>query len=119
MFNKSFMLISVMLIFVIKEYYVCCETENDKIATMKDINNNFDENSSSINVKTTATEEEEEINLVDIMNYCNESFRINMDFLQELNDTGSFPDEADKTPMVSLYILLSRLLFCLCLMVCC
>lgn len=30
---------------------------------------------------------------------CNESFHIKQEFLQELNDTGSFPDESDKTAM--------------------
>lgn len=32
---------------------------------------------------------------------CNETFRIQYDYLKELNETGAFPDETDKTPMVS------------------
>lgn len=32
---------------------------------------------------------------------CNETFRIQYDYLKELNETGTFPDETDKTPMVS------------------
>lgn len=36
----------------------------------------------------------------DIYAECNKTFAISMDFLNELNDTGSFPDETDKTPMV-------------------
>ncbi|EAT32555.1 AAEL015313-PA [Aedes aegypti] len=35
----------------------------------------------------------------DIYAECNKTFAISMDFLNELNDTGSFPDETDKTPM--------------------
>lgn len=27
-----------------------------------------------------------------------------VEWLQELNETGSFPDEAEKTPMVSLFL---------------
>ena len=37
----------------------------------------------------------------DIYVECNKTFAISMDYLNELNDTGSFPDETDKTPMVS------------------
>ncbi|CAB3256876.1 unnamed protein product [Arctia plantaginis] len=33
-----------------------------------------------------------------IMNECNETFRIEMTYLESLNETGSFSDEADKTP---------------------
>nr|XP_019565322.2 general odorant-binding protein 84a [Aedes albopictus] len=35
----------------------------------------------------------------DIYVECNKTFAISMDYLNELNDTGSFPDETDKTPM--------------------
>ncbi|XP_031621349.1 general odorant-binding protein 84a [Contarinia nasturtii] len=34
-----------------------------------------------------------------IMQHCNESFRTTMEYLEDLNSTGSFPDETDKTPM--------------------
>ncbi|XP_055313366.1 general odorant-binding protein 84a [Sitodiplosis mosellana] len=34
-----------------------------------------------------------------IMQMCNESFRTSMEYLDELNSTGAFPDETDKTPM--------------------
>lgn len=36
----------------------------------------------------------------DIYVECNKTFIITMEYLNELNDTGSFPDETDKTPMV-------------------
>lgn len=36
----------------------------------------------------------------DIYTECNKTFAISMDYLKEMNDTGSFPDETDKTPMV-------------------
>lgn len=36
----------------------------------------------------------------DINVECNKTFIITMEYLNELNDTGSFPDETDKTPMV-------------------
>ncbi|EDS33253.1 conserved hypothetical protein [Culex quinquefasciatus] len=35
----------------------------------------------------------------DINVECNKTFIITMEYLNELNDTGSFPDETDKTPM--------------------
>ncbi|XP_062554429.1 general odorant-binding protein 84a [Armigeres subalbatus] len=35
----------------------------------------------------------------DIYTECNKTFAISMDYLNELNDTGSFPDETDKSPM--------------------
>ncbi|XP_058823367.1 general odorant-binding protein 84a [Topomyia yanbarensis] len=37
--------------------------------------------------------------LEEIYSECNKTFIITMDYLSELNDTGSFPDETDKTPM--------------------
>lgn len=33
---------------------------------------------------------------------CNETFRIQYEYLKELNETGAFPDETDKTPMVGI-----------------
>lgn len=38
----------------------------------------------------------------DIYAECNKTFAISMDYLNEMNDTGSFPDETDKTPMVGI-----------------
>lgn len=40
------------------------------------------------------------LDLKGITEKCNETFRIQMDYLKELNETGAFPDETDKTPMV-------------------
>uniref|UniRef100_A0A1Q3FSQ3 Putative odorant-binding protein 14 n=1 Tax=Culex tarsalis TaxID=7177 RepID=A0A1Q3FSQ3_CULTA len=40
-----------------------------------------------------------EYSVEDIYVECNKTFIITMDYLNELNDTGSFPDETDKTPM--------------------
>lgn len=72
------------------------------------------ENSSLTQIST------DEINYNNIMTMCNETFKISLginkfqimllnliikliviDYLSELNSTGSFPDETDKTPMVS------------------
>lgn len=41
-----------------------------------------------------------EYSVEDIYAECNKTFIITRDYLNELNDTGSFPDETDKTPMV-------------------
>lgn len=41
-----------------------------------------------------------EYSVEDIYTECNKTFAISMDYLNEMNDTGSFPDETDKTPMV-------------------
>nr|CAS90131.1 odorant-binding protein 7 precursor [Bombyx mori] len=40
----------------------------------------------------------EELDMEEIMSACNESFRIEYAYLESLNDSGSFPDETDKTP---------------------
>lgn len=71
----------------------------------------------------------DQLDLDDIMQMCNESFRTSMglyslldgertnlwhfavfyffsshtEYLTELNETGTFPDENDKTPMVSIF----------------
>ncbi|KAL1403661.1 hypothetical protein pipiens_005604 [Culex pipiens pipiens] len=44
--------------------------------------------------------EQRESLVEDIYVECNKTFIITMEYLNELNDTGSFPDETDKTPMV-------------------
>lgn len=80
---------------------------------------------------TTASIKFDDINYNDVMNVCNATFRVSMgnfklltiyindrtflEYLSELNSTGSFPDETDKTPMVTLYLFLfefiSKILF--------
>ncbi|CAH0402655.1 unnamed protein product [Chilo suppressalis] len=46
------------------------------------------------------TPEETDTNpdLMAIMGECNETFRIETSYLESLNESGSFPDESDKTP---------------------
>ncbi|XP_055632687.1 general odorant-binding protein 84a [Toxorhynchites rutilus septentrionalis] len=48
---------------------------------------------------SVTAENDKELSIDDIYVECNKSFIISMDYLNELNDTGSFPDETDKTPM--------------------
>lgn len=72
---------------------------------IKDINGqdkNFNSSSLSTSVVRYQDGLEEDINFGEIMNYCNESFRTTLDFLRELNSSGRFPDESDKTPMVNI-----------------
>ncbi|CAO1411991.1 unnamed protein product [Diamesa serratosioi] len=40
-----------------------------------------------------------EFNVSEAMIECNRTYNIEMDYLKELNDTGSFPDETEKIPM--------------------
>ncbi|XP_055542611.1 general odorant-binding protein 84a [Wyeomyia smithii] len=47
----------------------------------------------------TSTLDMKNYTMEDIYAECNKTFIITMDYLTELNDTGSFPDETDKTPM--------------------
>ncbi|XP_053695515.1 general odorant-binding protein 84a [Sabethes cyaneus] len=47
----------------------------------------------------TSTVDTKNYTMEEIYTECNQTFIITMDYLAELNDTGSFPDETDKTPM--------------------
>ncbi|XP_013141659.1 PREDICTED: general odorant-binding protein 84a [Papilio polytes] len=51
-------------------------------------------------IPTTTNDQEirNEIDVINIMKECNESFRIQMSYLEQLNNSGSFPDETDRTP---------------------
>ncbi|XP_068623761.1 general odorant-binding protein 84a-like [Battus philenor] len=65
---------------------------------------NDDKNKSTTTTTTTATMTKEDqdvrndIDLINIMKDCNETFRIGMSYLEQLNSSGSFPDETDRTP---------------------
>ncbi|XP_058450954.1 general odorant-binding protein 84a [Malaya genurostris] len=48
---------------------------------------------------TVPAESKKNYKIEDIYSECNQTFIVTMDYLNELNDTGSFPDETDKTPM--------------------
>nr|XP_021196320.2 uncharacterized protein LOC110380618 [Helicoverpa armigera] len=39
-----------------------------------------------------------DVDVIAVMNACNESYRIEMAYLESLNESGSFIDENDKTP---------------------
>ncbi|XP_038217454.1 general odorant-binding protein 84a-like [Zerene cesonia] len=54
------------------------------------------------------TEERSEYDLSEIMNECNETFRIEMIYIESLNTSGSFPDETDKTPKCYVRCVLER-----------
>lgn len=43
-------------------------------------------------------------NIQSIYAECNDSFITKIDFLIALNETGSFPEESDKTPLVRIQI---------------
>ncbi|KAI8442423.1 hypothetical protein MSG28_005937 [Choristoneura fumiferana] len=50
---------------------------------------------------TSPPADQDDMNNVDIMRAmmdCNETFRIEMSYLLALNESGSFPDETDRTP---------------------
>lgn len=73
----------------------CCADHNStESMSLSNGSTSFEENSAELGNKTR------ELDISSIMAHCNESFRITMDYLIELNTTGSFPDETDKTPMV-------------------
>ncbi|CAG9559449.1 unnamed protein product [Danaus chrysippus] len=46
--------------------------------------------------------------LIPIMAECNETFRIEMYYLESLNTSGSFPDETDRTPKCFLRCMLEK-----------
>nr|QGH51240.1 putative odorant binding protein 4 [Conopomorpha sinensis] len=50
----------------------------------------------------------EQIDMDMVMRDCNETFRIEMYYLSSLNDSGTFPDETDRTPMCFLRCLLEQ-----------
>ena len=52
------------------------------------------ESSEEINDKSRS-----EFNVSEAVTECNMTSIISIDYLKELNDTGSFPDETEKTPM--------------------
>ncbi|XP_059610264.1 general odorant-binding protein 84a [Phlebotomus argentipes] len=59
-------------------------------------------------MSTPAKRSGQEMTTLEAMVACNESFRTTEEFLQELNKTGSFPDESDKTPMCFLKCYLEK-----------
>ncbi|XP_041971810.1 general odorant-binding protein 84a isoform X2 [Aricia agestis] len=50
----------------------------------------------------------EDFDLMQIMTDCNDTFRVEMTYLQSLNSSGSFPDETDKTPKCFLRCVLEK-----------
>uniref|UniRef100_A0A1B0CKG5 Putative odorant binding protein obp16 n=1 Tax=Lutzomyia longipalpis TaxID=7200 RepID=A0A1B0CKG5_LUTLO len=48
---------------------------------------------------STSQKRSNEMTPIEAMSMCNESFRTTEEYLDQLNKTGSFPDETDKTPM--------------------
>lgn len=99
MFRKIIILIFAALILNVHVIECCADHDSTEHNNHSNIENNsaIEDNSSSESSNKT-----NEINLANISSHCNESFRITMDYLTELNTTGSFPDESDKTPMVKL-----------------
>nr|AOG12877.1 odorant binding protein [Eogystia hippophaecolus] len=77
-----------------------------------DVKMNKDEemNMSTI-IPAMSMEEQNRINDVDmmaIMNECNETFHIEMSYLESLNASGSFLDETDKTPKCYIKCILEK-----------
>ncbi|XP_026740581.1 uncharacterized protein LOC113502999 [Trichoplusia ni] len=66
----------------------CANTKSNQMT--KEAPVNAKDQDSSIDVSDLDTQA--------IMNACNESFRIEMSYLESLNTSGSFIDETDKTP---------------------
>ncbi|XP_034827943.1 general odorant-binding protein 84a [Maniola hyperantus] len=68
----------------------------------KDKSNSKDMASGVQTTKVSASIEErdniEEFNLIEVMVECNDSFRVEMSYLESFNKSGSLPDETDKTP---------------------
>ncbi|CAK1541406.1 unnamed protein product [Leptosia nina] len=46
--------------------------------------------------------------LSEVMSECNETFRIEMSYIDSINSTGSFPDEMDKTPKCFIRCMLEK-----------
>ncbi|XP_014357239.2 general odorant-binding protein 84a [Papilio machaon] len=65
------------------------------------------EKTTTTSIPTTKDQESRsEIDVINIMKECNESFRIQMSYLEQLNNSGSFPDETDKTPKCYIHCVL-------------
>ncbi|CAG4968334.1 unnamed protein product [Parnassius apollo] len=73
--------------------FIKCKKPKTNDARTKDI--------SSTTTVTPTSKEQDERSIIDMMNImkdCNETFRIEMSYLEQLNNSGSFSDETDRTP---------------------
>ncbi|CAG9806072.1 unnamed protein product [Chironomus riparius] len=61
------------------------------------------------NVRITRKSSNENFNSTDIMKQCNETYPIKTEYLQDLNDTGSFSDESEKVPMCYIHCYLNKM----------
>ncbi|XP_067015320.1 general odorant-binding protein 84a [Anabrus simplex] len=48
------------------------------------------------------------LNMDDYMQLCNETYRVNMSYFEQLNTTGSFQDESDDIPMCFLHCIFDK-----------
>ncbi|XP_045517572.1 general odorant-binding protein 84a [Pieris brassicae] len=48
--------------------------------------------------RTNLESRESDFDLIEVLTECNDSFRIEMSYIEALNASGSFPDETEKTP---------------------
>ncbi|XP_049879015.1 uncharacterized protein LOC126375949 [Pectinophora gossypiella] len=67
----------------------------------RDINNSDNmkmDMGSNMNMNDKMNQDDMKVDPLAVMADCNDTFRIEMSYLQALNDSGSFPDETDKTP---------------------
>ncbi|KAG5682267.1 hypothetical protein PVAND_011631 [Polypedilum vanderplanki] len=54
-------------------------------------------------------ESKDTINTTDIMTKCNQTFPIKIEYLHDLNTTGSFSDESEKVPMCYVHCYLTKI----------
>ncbi|XP_026755199.2 general odorant-binding protein 84a [Galleria mellonella] len=81
--------------FVFTELASVSKTGSDVKETDRDDYKNM----TSTGLTTVFTESRSsETELDQAMNECNETFRVEMSYLESLNESGSFPDETDRTP---------------------
>ena len=88
---KNMMLRCVFVVIVAQCIWLAC---SDSVTTQTITTSSTMESSEEINDKSRA-----EFNVSEAMVECNRTYHIEMDYLKELNDTGSFPDETEKIPM--------------------
>ncbi|XP_037924005.1 general odorant-binding protein 84a isoform X2 [Hermetia illucens] len=78
------------------------QTENDKSGS-ENHKRNAEDLASAANDEVNVG-----MNLQEIMSICNESFRINFEYMEEFNNSGSLPDETDTTPMCFMRCVLEK-----------
>jgi hypothetical protein len=97
--SKFKIIITTLCIVCLARLFVCESPSTDK---SQEINGKILMSSTGSGANTMLqVPKVEDLNFTEIVQHCNESYNIVKNYLQELNDTGSYPDETEQAPMVS------------------